>query len=89
MSARVVYAKHALEDLQRLDRSVAKRIIAKIGKFAERENPLQFAKPLKPPFQGRWRFRIGDYRVIVRMSKDGAIYVLFVLRIKHRKEVYE
>jgi mRNA interferase RelE/StbE len=44
-------------------------------------------KPLKGSFAGRWRYRIGDYRVIYRIEENRRVVI--VLLIEHRKDVYE
>jgi mRNA interferase RelE/StbE len=55
--------------------------------FAAQENPLSFAKKLTDPLLGDYRFRVGDYRVLVDI-KDGKIRILVVLTVQHRKDVY-
>ena len=58
------------------------------------ENALNFlsqdprqGKPLKGDLRGYWSFRVGIYRIIYSIH-DQEIFV-DVLRIHHRKEVYE
>src|SRR5687768_9633709 len=43
-------------------------------------------KPLHGPLAGRWRYRVGDYRVIYKV--DAANEVINVLEIAHRRDVY-
>jgi mRNA interferase RelE/StbE len=42
-------------------------------------------KPLKGQFQGLYRFRVGDYRVVYRIEGDRVVIVAY---IAHRREVY-
>lgn len=51
-----------------------------------REEP-RSGKPLKGELKGYWSYRVGIYRIIYTI-KDEEI-VVYVLRIQHRKEVYE
>lgn len=44
-------------------------------------------KALRGPFAGRYRFRVGDWRVIFRVDEKAR--VVYVLDIAHRSEVYE
>lgn len=44
-------------------------------------------KPLTGPLKGLFRFRAGDYRIVYRI--DVAEETVYVVRIAHRKEVYE
>ena len=45
------------------------------------------AKMLRGGEHGRWRVRIGDYRIVYAIE-DGRLLVL-VLRIAHRREAYD
>lgn len=65
------------------------RILKKIAFFASQKNPSRFAKKLKDFALGEYRFRIGDYRVLFDVDHKGNIFILMILRIKHRKDIYE
>lgn len=82
------YSKEATEDLFKLDKHIAERIIDKLLFFANQKNVLTFAKPLKNYCIKTYRFRIGDYRAIFTIEPDGCIQILMILGIKHRKDVY-
>jgi mRNA interferase RelE/StbE len=45
------------------------------------------AKMLRGDEQGWWRVRVGDYRIVYTIT-DGRLSIL-VLRIGHRREVYD
>lgn len=86
---KIKYNKWARFDLKRLDENTAERVIKKIKFYAEQENPLIFAKQLKGFTPNRYRFRIGDYRVIFMIDDETLeIRILVILRIKHRKDIY-
>ncbi|HDN58790.1 MAG TPA: type II toxin-antitoxin system RelE/ParE family toxin [Candidatus Marinimicrobia bacterium] len=85
---KVVYTKNAQKDLKKLELKNAQRIIKKISHYSRQKNPLGFAKPLKNILLGQYRFKIGNYRVIFDVGKNGKIRILFILSIKHRKRVY-
>ncbi len=75
--------KNAEDFLKKLQKKDAETILNKI--YSIRENPYRFLKRLQG---GKlWRLRIGDYRaivdVIISMNK------IIVLRIGHRKNVYD
>ncbi len=84
----IIYTKHARQDLKKLEKTIAERIIKKIYFFSQQKNALTFAKKLKNPEIGEYRFRIGDYRVIFDVDKKGNIQILIILKIKHRKDIY-
>jgi mRNA interferase RelE/StbE len=48
-------------------------------------DPKQFGKPLRMNLAGLWRYRVGDYRLICRIEENR----LVVLKVGHRREVYE
>ena len=76
------------EDLLNLEKIVQKRVVKKLRYFMSRGDPLHYAKKLKDNRLGTYRFRIGDYRIIFDIDKDGKLIILIILRIKHRKEAY-
>ena len=45
------------------------------------------AKMLRGGEHGRWRVRVGDYRIVYAIE-DNRLLVL-ILRVAHRREVYE
>ena len=85
----VIYSAHARLDLKHLPGTVAQRIIRKIHFFSQQHNPLTFAKPLRDFALGQYRFRVGDYRIIFDVDNRGEVHILLILRIKHRKDVYD
>lgn len=85
---RVIYSVNAEKDLSRLDRSVAIKIIKKVKELTDEENPLSHAKPLTAKLSGLYRFRIGDYRAIFSVDKDGTFTMIIILHIAHRKDIY-
>jgi len=82
------YAERAVRDLRRLDDSVAHRIVGKLRQYRLSENPLMHAQRLVGMQSDLYRFRIGDYRVVFTVTREGQLIVLFVLHIAHHKEAY-
>ena len=65
-----------------------KRILAYFKKrVVTSSNPKVLAKPLRGSLKGYWRFRVGDYRIIVDIQED--IYTIIALELGHRREVYD
>ncbi|MBI5413324.1 type II toxin-antitoxin system RelE/ParE family toxin [Candidatus Peregrinibacteria bacterium] len=85
----ILYTQSARSDLKKLNVDAIKRILKKIVFFSTQKDPLVFARKLKNHAIGQYRFRIGDYRAIFDMDKNNRIQILIILRIKHRKDVYE
>ena len=82
MSLAIVWDKKARSELDKLEIDIARRIILKVKTLSE--NP--FSMDVKR-LQGRddFRLRVGDYRVIFSIEGNN----LFVLRVGHRKNIYE
>ena len=85
MAYKVVYLEQVEQDLRKLDRIVVKKILVRIETYLA-SDPKELGKPLKGEFQGYWRYRWGDYRVIYKISEREIL--ILVLRISHRKDVY-
>jgi len=83
MKYKVIFTRRALRDWERLSEKIQERIGKKLKDYEE--NPFTYARKLTSPKIGSYRFRIGDYRVIVDIEGDEII----VLRIGHRREIYQ
>lgn len=79
---KIEYKISVFRELRRLDRPVAKRIIEKIEQELTSDDfrPI----PLTGPFEGLYKLRVGDYRVIYSFSAAS----IAILRIAHRRDVY-
>jgi mRNA interferase RelE/StbE len=84
---RVRLTKSAAKDYRSVETALAKRL-AKAFEMLE-QNPRQHPniKALKGELAGRYRYRVGDYRVVYRIDDDTAEVI--ILLIKHRREVYD
>jgi mRNA interferase RelE/StbE len=79
------YSHQFLADLRKLDSPVRLRILEAI-ETKLMIDPFKHGKKLVGKTgPGCWRFRVGDYRV--RFDIEGS--VLFLYRVRHRREVYE
>lgn len=84
----VEFSKKALNDLKKLDKHVSGMILGWVSKNLEGcENPRVHGKALVANQKGKWRYRVGDYRLICQI-KDKQVLVL-VLTVGHRKEIYK
>jgi mRNA interferase RelE/StbE len=84
----VKFADTADVDFAKLDKSIQKRIIKYLDeRLTNCENPRLWGKPLTGSHGEKWRYRVGDYRILC-VIKDKMITVE-VVSIGHRKEVYK
>jgi len=79
----IKFGKGALEELNKLEKDLKERIWNKLQ--ACKENPFHFLEHLEE-IEG-YKLRVGDYRVIIDIDKSAGI--IWVLKVGHRKNVYE
>jgi mRNA interferase RelE/StbE len=83
----IEYADTALKELRKLDKQAARRVIAFLDeRVAQRTDARELGKALSGPLGSRWRYRVGDYRVIANIEDDKV--VVLVLHVQHRREAY-
>ena len=71
MKYTVVFSKEALKDLKKLDKHTAALIIGWVRKNLEGcENPRAHGKGLTANLSGKWRYRVGDYRLLADIQDD-------------------
>jgi mRNA interferase RelE/StbE len=83
----ICYAKkvilHHIPDLPKSVRKLVERAIDSRLTVA----PIDYGKPLQYTLKGHRRIRVGDWRVVYRI--DEATKTVYVVAIKHRKDVYD
>ena len=70
-------------DLPRIDGKNRKMIKRAIEERLSTQ-PEIYAKPLQRSLKGYWKLRVGNYRVVFKVSNK----TILILEIIHRKEVY-
>ena len=85
---RIEFEDAALKELAKLDKPVAKRILAFLReRVAGLEDPRSVGEALKGSRLGDfWKYRVGDYRIVASIQ-DEALCVL-VLKVGNRSGVY-
>ena len=79
----IQFDKKALDFLNKLDEQTKKRIWDKLQEC--KQNPFYYLKHLSQ-IKG-YKLRVGNYRIIVDVLEE--IKVLYVLKIGHKKNVYD
>lgn len=88
MSYQVVFTEVAKREIGKLDKQVARLILAWIRKNLEGcIDPRQQGKPLTANRSGQWRYRVGDYRLLAEIEDEQIIII--ILTVGHRKNVYK
>ena len=88
MAWRIELSGLAQRNLKKIDRQVAKRILAFLhGRLSRLDDPRSIGQALKGSHLGQfWKYRVGDWRIIASIE-DRNIRIL-VVRIANRREVY-
>jgi mRNA interferase RelE/StbE len=84
---KVSFTKSALKQLSKLDREIARLIVRFLEeKIAGSSDARRYGHALVGDLKGRWRYRIGDYRVLCEL-RDSELLVI-VISVGHRREIY-
>ena len=88
MKYTLVFEKKALKSLEALDKTQTRLILAWIDKnLLGMDDPRIMGKPLSGKFSSYWRYRVGQYRILVEILDKELIIV--IITIGHRKDVYK
>jgi len=79
----IVITTHAKKDLEKLDSDTRKRVYIALEHLITGQRV--DIKKLKG--SENYRIRVGDYRVIIEISKQAV--TVYTLRVLHRREVYD
>jgi mRNA interferase RelE/StbE len=82
---RIEFKKSAIKDLSKIDRATQERVINALESFSEHPQEADIKK-LKG-YEDIFRLRVGNYRVVMEVIWQGE--VAYVIRIRHRREVYQ
>ena len=85
---RIEYSRIAAKVLQRMDRPLRMRIHEAI-KGLTLTPPQGDIKPMQGKPEGRFRLRVGGYRVIYRYDQDGTMTILFIIDVGPRGDIYK
>jgi len=83
---KVTYKKSIQKDLKKISKDI-QYIIKRAIEEKLMNDPLKFGLPLRRSLKGLMKLRVGDYRIIY--SIESQIVTVHVIKIGHRKEVYE
>ncbi|HEM4974422.1 TPA: type II toxin-antitoxin system RelE/ParE family toxin [Streptococcus suis] len=81
MSYKVILSAKAQKQIRKLDKTAASLILRYLYKHIDGcDNPRQYGKALTANRSGQWRYRIGNYRVIVRIEDDKVTVISLKVR---------
>jgi len=88
MKYAVEYTKTAVKQLKKMDRKIAAFILSYIeDKLFNCDDPRIYGKALKGDLNEKWRYRIGEYRVLAKIEDKKV--VITVVEVGHREDIYK
>ncbi len=85
---RVELSSFAKKQLKKLDKHTQRILLSWIEKnLSGCLDPKQKGKPLTANRKNQWRYRVGDYRIVVEIFEDKIL--ILVVGLGHRKGIYE
>ena len=81
---KVEWDKEALEDLDKIDRLIVRRILNKISWFSQYFEAIT-PEPLSADMAGLFKLRVGDWRIVYEIGKD----VIVIKAVGHRRDIYK
>ena len=86
MTYTIEISTSAAKAVDKLEKANRLRVVGAIELLSVDPRP-PGAKMLRGGEQGRWRVRVGDYRIVYAIEDDRLL--VLVLRVAHRREVYD
>ena len=86
MAWSIEFTPRAAKSSRKLDKPVQKQISKFLREVAELDDPRVRGKGLVADKSGLWRWRVGDYRVIVSILDEAV--VVNVIDVGHRRNIY-
>jgi mRNA interferase RelE/StbE len=84
----VIFSKDAAKQMTKLDKSVSALIYKWVAKHLDGiPNPRTHGKALVGDKKGRWRYRVGSYRLLADIQEQNIVIV--IVAVGHRSEVYK
>ena len=71
---------------RKLDPQVIRAVKAYLNEVLELDDPRDRGRGLTADLAGYWRYRIGDYRVVVEIKDD--VMTVIAIGLGHRSEIY-
>lgn len=84
---KIVYTENAMKSIKKIDRIHRIKIESWIEKnLINCENPYFTGKALKGDKKGKWRYRVGRYRIVASIDDDKIL--ITIINIGHRQGIY-
>jgi len=87
-SYKLKYSKRFVKQIKKIDKFVQSNIMNWLDlNIQSTDNPRKHGKALVGNHKGKWRYRIGNYRVICVIEEEQLI--ILALEVGHRNKIYK
>ena len=87
MKYSLMYSEKVQKQLNKLDNSMKSKILKYIDQnLFDTDNPKKFGKALRYNLKGFWRYRVENYRIIVKIEENELL--ILVVQIDKRDKIY-
>ena len=83
---KIEYNDRVIESVAKIPANIRKSIKRAIEERLATD-PVKFGKPLKGEWQGCYRLRVGDFRIIYEIHES--VITVLIVKISHRSNVYK
>lgn len=83
----IVFSITGKKYLKKLDKSVQRWLLQKLEAAITSDDPM-FGTAKLVNYKNIYRYRFGDYRVILAKEDNGELIILLILKVAHRRDVY-
>ncbi len=84
MAFRILYHPEVKADVSRINKKLRSRIKKEV-ETRLMTSPQQYGEPLRKTLKGYWKLRVGDYRIVFKISGNE----LTIFGVIHRKTIYD
>jgi len=75
------------KQFKKLDKPIRQQIAQALEAIRTSGDPRSVGKAMTENWSGYWRYRIGDYRVIVEFEDE--VLIIVAIKVGHRRDVYK
>ena len=84
---KIKFSDTTVKELRKLDKPTTMKKLWLIQNLVNTINPRQHEKSLTANYSGKWRYRVGNYRLLAEIYDDEILILIF--KVKHRSIIYK
>ena len=84
---KIKFSDTTVKELRKLDKPTTMKKLWLIQNLENTINPRQHEKSLTANYSGKWRYRVGNYRLLAEIYDDEILILIF--KVEHRSIMYK